>query len=279
MIDQEQFTAHLVLQGLADNSIRCYRACFARWRDWAIANQRDPWHPDPLAVRAWASQLQGSRSVIAHARATIHHLCDALEVDDVSPAIPLPRQPRRPSNRALDHDAAVRLATTAEHMGLKGTAVLVGLYTFARRSEIASLAWENVRFEAGTITTVRPKTRDIQTIPLSTILHEHLYDRWVPGERWVFPGRHGGHVAPATVWNWIREVAEEAGLGQVHAHQLRHTSLTEAYDRSRDPFAVQGLAGHADPSQTSHYTRRTHEDMRAAVEMVDFRGPRADEGA
>lgn len=274
MIDQEQFTAHLVLQGLADNSIRCYRACFARWRDWAIANDRDPYRPDPLAVRAWATQLQGSRSVVAHARATIAHLCTALDIDDVSTAIPLPRQQRRPSNRALDHDTAVQLATTAEAAGLKGTAVLVGLYTFARRSEIASLAWANVKWEAATITTVRPKTRDIQTIPLSTILADHLYDRWVPGERWVFPGRHGGHVSPATIWQWIRDVAEAAGIGHVHAHQLRHTSLTDAYDRSRDPFAVQGLAGHSDPSQTAHYTRRTERDMRAAVETLDYRKPR-----
>lgn len=274
MIDQEQFTAHLVLQGLADNSIRCYRACFARWRDWAISHDRNPWQPDPIAVRAWASQLQGTRSVVAHARATIGHLCAALDVEDVSGAIPLPRQPRQPSNRALDHDRAVRLATEAENAGLKGTAVLVGLYTMARRSEIASLAWGNVKFEANTITTVRPKTRDIHTIPLNPHLADHLYDRWVPGERWVFPGRHGGHVAPATVWQWVQDVAVAAGVGRVHVHQLRHTSISDAYDVSRDPTAVQRLAGHTDPAQTAHYTRRNDEAMRAAIGTLDYRRPK-----
>jgi integrase len=269
-LDADQFAAHLVMQGLAENSIRCYRACYCRWCAWAIANDRDPHQPDPLSVRAWSSQLVGSRSVIAHARATIGHLCAALGVDDVSAAIPLPRQPRRPSNRALDHDRAVRLAETSLRMGLKGTAVLVGLYSFARREEIASLAWENVRFEASAITFVRSKNRDIHTVPLHPALHDHLYQLWVPGERWVFPGRHGGHVAPATIWQWVLDVAEGAGIGRVTPHQLRHTALTDAYEASRDLRAVQDLAGHTDPSVTARYTRRDGAAMAAAVGSLNY---------
>jgi integrase len=270
VLDADQFAAHLVMQGLAENSIRCYRACYCRWCAWAIANGRDPHRPDPLAVRAWAAQLVGSRSVIAHARATIGHLCAALDLEDVSPAIPLPRQPRRMTSRALDRDRALTLAETAHRMGLKGTAVLVGLYSFARREEIASLAWENVRFEAGTIALVRSKVRDIHTLPLHPALHEHLYQLWVPGERWVFPGRHGGHVSPATVWQWVLDVASAAGIGHVTPHQLRHTALTDAYEASRDLRAIQDLAGHTDPSVTARYTRRDDSAMRAAVGSLDY---------
>lgn len=270
-MDREQFAAYLVMHDLADGSIRNYTAMYVRWCDYATAHGRDPMRPDALTVRAFAAQIHGTRSIIAHARSTIGHLCRALDVEDVSPAIPLPRQPRKPSNRALDHDVAVRLATHAARAGLKGTAVLVGMFTFARVSEIASLTWRNVKFEAGTITTMRPKSRDIHTVPLHPQLHDHLYARWVPGEQWVFPGRYGGHLSPARIREWVNEVAADAGCGHVTPHQLRHTSLTEAYDASNDLRAVQELAGHTDPSVTARYTRRTEQHMRAAVESLDYR--------
>lgn len=270
MITLDQYTAYLVMQGLAENSIRCYRACFARWRDWAISHDRDPYRPDPLAVRAWASQISGTRSVIAHARATISHLCNALEIDNVANAIPLPRQPK-PASRALEHERAVKLASYAADAGMHGTAVLVGLYTGARRSEIANLAWGNVKFEANTIRLVRPKTRDTHDVWLHPHLAEHLYDRWVPGEQWVFPGRHGGHVAPATVWQWIVELAERAGMGHITPHQLRHTLLTEINDTTSDLRAAQDVAGHTNPQVTAGYTRVHRDAARRAIESISFR--------
>lgn len=270
IIDADQFAAYLALAGLADNSIRNYRAMYVRWCDWAIAHDRNPYQPDPLAVRAWASTVNGTKSSLAHARAAIGHLCQALDVEDVSPAIPLPREPRR-QPKGLDHEDAVRLAETAEACGLKGTAVLVGLYTTGRRSEIASLAWRNVDFGGRKITLVRPKTRDRHTIDLSERLAEHLEQRWVAGEQWVFPGRYGGHLAPATVWAYILDVAEAAGVGRVTPHQLRHTSITEAYEATGDVLAVMQLAGHTKPEVTMGYVALSSGRARSAVSALDYR--------
>lgn len=269
MIDQEQFTAHLALAGLAESSIRNYRALMVRWIDWAIAHGRDPYQPDPVAVRAWATALPGTRSLRAQARATIGHLCRALEVDDVSSAIPLPREPRRP-NRALPDEHARKLIETARTAGLAGLAVKVGLYTAARRSEIASLSWRRIDLDAGRITLVRSKTRDLHTIPLHPALAEALAPRRVPGEMWVFPGRHGGHVSPATIWEWVVAVADCAGIGHVTPHQLRHTALTMANDRTGDLRAVQDFAGHVNPAVTARYTRTSAVRLEAAVAAVSY---------
>ncbi|MBA2557900.1 MAG: site-specific integrase [Chloroflexi bacterium] len=268
-IDPDQFAAYLIMAEKADNTIRNYRAMFIRWCDWAIAHGRDPYRPDPLAVRAWGATINGTKSSLAHARATIGHLCAALGVEDVSPAIPLPREPRR-NHRALHHHQAVALVQQAHQAGLKGTAVLVALYTTARRSEVASLSWHRIMFDIGQVTLVRPKTRDLHTVPLHPVLAEHLEQRRTDGEKWVFPGRYGGHLAPATIWRYVLDVAEAAGVGHVTPHQLRHTSLTEAYDATGDLRAVQDLAGHTDPAVTARYTRTSERRLAAAVAALDY---------
>ena len=268
-MDHEQFAAYLTVAGLADHTVRNYRAMWVRWHDYATAHGRDPLTPDALTVRAFAAQLTGTRSLIAHARATIGHACRALEVADTSGAIPLPRQPRSTS-RALDREHAARLVEHAHRCGLAGLAVLVGLYTAARRGEIASLSWRHVDLEAGRVTLTRTKTRDLHTVPLHDALRAVLEVRRVAGEVWVFPGRHGGHVAPATVWRFVQDVAAGAGIGPVTPHQLRHTALTLANDATGDLRAVQTLAGHASPQVTAAYTRADDRAMTGAVAALDY---------
>lgn len=270
-IDADQFAGYLALAGKADDTIRNYRAMYLRWCDWAIAHDRDPHRPDPLAVRAFAAQLAGGRSLIAQARAMISHLCDALEVHQVASAVPLPAKPK-PTHRALEHDQAVRFADQARVSGLKGTAVLVALYTAARRSEVASLSWSRISFDTNRLTLQRPKNRDYHTVPLHPDLAAHLAERRVAGELWVFPGRHGGHVSPATIWQWTLDVAEAAGLGRVTPHQLRHTALTDANDATGDLRAVQDFAGHANPAVTARYTRTSARRLGAAVASLDYGG-------
>lgn len=273
MLDADQYAGYLALNGLADETIRNYRAMYVRWCDWAIAHDRDPYRPDPLAVRAFAAQLTGGRSLTAQARAMISHLCDATESEQVAAAVPLPAKPK-PTHRALDHDVAVRFADTARRSGLKGTAVLVALYTAARRSEVASLAWSRISFDTCRVTLERPKNRDLHPVPLHPHLAAHLEERRVPGELWVFPGRNGGHVSPATIWQWTLEVAEAAGIGRVTPHQLRHTALTDAYDATKDVLAVRNFAGHSSVVTTQRYTRGSVVALEAAVGALDYGGSR-----
>ena len=265
----DQFAAYLALAGLSDSSIRNYRPMFVRWCDYATTRGRDPFTPDALTVRAFAAQLTGTRSIIAHARAMIGHLCRATASPDTSAAIPLPRQPRRTS-RALEPDRAAALVVEARRAGLAGLAVLVGLYTAARRSEIASLAWRHVNLDAGMVTLTRDKTRDLHTVPAHPELVALLAERRIPGETWVFAGSYGGHVAPATVWSWVTAVAERAGVGHVTPHVLRHTALTLANDATGDLRAVQQLAGHTDPAVTAGYTRASSAALAAAVGALNY---------
>lgn len=274
MIDADQYAAHLVMLGLADSTVRAYRSLFQRWLDWAITDGGDG-VPDPVGVRAWSRTIHGSRAMLGQASAMIGHLCRVLDVDDCSGAIPLPRHPSTPS-RALDRDKAAALETAAHQAGIAGTAVLVGLYTAARRGEIAGMEWENVTITVDTdeptyggfIRWWRPKVRDWHEIPLHPVLAEHLVQR--RSGRWLFPGRYGGHVSPAQIWKWVGEVAEQAGVGKVTPHVLRHTSITTVNDISGDLRAAQLIAGHTDPSITARYSRVDAERLARVVSMVDY---------
>lgn len=268
-IDRHQFAAHLVMRDLADQTIRNYTAMFVRWVDWSVANGTDPFAPGILEVRSWSKTIEGGRSILAHARSMIHHLCEALDVEDASAAIYLPRHPKR-VHRGLDDDAVRKLAAQALTCGIKGLAVFVGLYTAARRSEMASLAWRHIDLQARTVTLTRPKTRDLHTVPMHPHLHELLESRHVPGELWVFSGRWGGHVSPATIGTWIDDVADKAGIGHITSHQLRHTALSAAYHATKDIRAVQDLAGHTNIETTVVYTRVHRDRLSAAVNSLTY---------
>lgn len=269
-MNADQFAARLTLEGLADGTVRVYRCMFQRWHDFAVTNQRDPLTPDPIAVRAWSSGLPTSISSLGQARATIKHVCRIMDVEDVSEAIRLPRTPRLPTSRALTPVQAKQLARTADTEGLAGLAVLVGLFTGARRSEIASLSWERIDLPNRVLTLDRTKVSDTHQVPIHPALHRRLEQRQTATETWVFPGRYGGHVAPAVVWEWVKDVARKAGIGHVTPHQLRHTLIGTIYDIGRDLRAAQEVAGHTDPSVTARYTSRTKDQILDALGQIDW---------
>lgn len=277
MIDAHQYAAYLATQGRADNTIRLYRAMYIRWVDYALAHGRDPWTPDALAVRAWASTIHGSRSVMAQARGMMLNLCAAVEVEDVSGAIPVPRQPRR-SRVALGRERSMQLLATSQNYGIKGFAVRMAYYTAARRSEVAGMGWPGVELDAGTITFWRSKVRDWHTVALHEDLALELSERHA-GERWLFPGRWGGHVCPATIGEWITEVGDAADLGvRVTPHVLRRTALTLINEANPDIMAAMEVAGHTDPRVTAGYTVVSDERARAAINSLPSVPRRDDEG-
>lgn len=270
MMNADQFAAALICEGYADTTVRVYRCMFQRWTDYAITYGRAPLAPDPVAVRAWSSGLPAGISTRGQARATIKHLCRIMDVEDVSRAIRLPRAPRLPRSRALTDTQARQLARTADLCGLAGLAVLVGLYTGARRGEIASLSWDRIDLPNQLLVLDRTKVSDTHEVPIHPALARRLELRQVPGEQWVFPGRYGGHVAPAVVWEMVRDVAAQAGIGKVTPHMLRHTIVGAVYDIGRDLRAAQDLAGHTDPSITARYTSRTKRQILNALEQIDW---------
>lgn len=136
-----------------------------------------------------------------------------------------------------------------------------------RREEIATARWDAIS-DDGQWRTVIGKHEDA---PPTAARRDPRGARAIPTDgEWVFPGRFGDSVSVATIWGWIRDVADEAGVGPVRPHELRHTCLAMQNDRTGDLRAVQAFAGHSKPETTSGYTRAKNEALRKVVEALDY---------
>ena len=131
----------------------------------------------------------------------------------------------------------------------------------------AKAEWKrfDTRLEWYTVTGKRDKTATLSVHPV-------LRAEFAPWRRkgFIFPGRFGGGVNPATVGTWTAEVAEAAGIGRVRTHQLRHTSLTTALDNTENLRSVMAFARHTRPDVTAGYTRTTKEQLQAVSAALDF---------
>jgi site-specific recombinase XerD len=192
-------------------------------------------------------------------------------------AIRVPSKPRMRCRALEDHPAAILAVAARKRGDLKGLAVLIGLYTALRRNEIATLRWADVD-EAGWLTVVG-KGDVTRTFPVHASLteafasHRSYARKSRRGHDWIFRGRWGGPVNPTTVWLWVRAVAQDAGLGAVPPHVLRHTALATALDNCHDLRAVQEFAGHAWPETTAGYTRVTRNRLKDAVGAIRYGEP------
>jgi integrase len=103
------------------------------------------------------------------------------------------------------------------------------------------------------------KLRTDRYIPLHPQLKE-LLDEWVgcrPAnlrEPWLFMA-HGRRIGPESVRKALLRVAEDAGLGTVTPHQLRHTLATQAINRGMSLEAIAALLGHKSMRMTMVYAK------------------------
>jgi integrase/recombinase XerD len=261
-------TAWLLALGLAPKTARLYARNILAAESWCAARGLDlATLPGEQVVELAASKplSHSSRTIL---RAALRHYWERAGRD--APPLRAIRVPPEPTHacRALEEDDARILAKAARARGdRKGLAVILGLYQALRREEIATLPWSAMR-EEGWLRVVGKGSKE-RRIPLHPITAEAL--AWVPEAcDFVFPGRFGGPVTPATIWAWVREVSEEAGAPMIPPHVLRHTSLATANDGTGDLRAVQAFACHSKPETTSRYTRATARRLAAVVSSLDY---------
>jgi integrase len=153
-------------------------------------------------------------------------------------------------------------------MSPAGLAVLLGLYAGLRREEIASLRWTDIRDDWLVIVGKGDVTGEI---PIHSELAKRLgVARATSSSHFVFPGRLGGHVTPATIWGWCRALSLEALEIPVATHVLRHTAIATLNDKTMDLRAAQHFARHQSPETTVLYTRVNRDRLVNAVAAIDY---------
>jgi len=264
------FEDYLWATGLSPATVREYLRQTRKAEAWFDQRGSSLSKASGALVADYGSTLHNSHSTKGQtAAAFAHYWAYVGRADTPGKALRVPPQPPMVC-RALEPEQAAALQRTAMWWWPEGAAVLFGLYLALRREEIARVEWDRFdqHLEWYRVTGKRDKTA---TLPVHPALAANL-DRHRRAAGWVFGGRFGEHVRPATVWRWTQNVAAAAGVGYVTTHQLRHTSLATANDKLGDLRAVQTFARHDRPQTTAGYTRTTRKRLQEVVAALEYTG-------
>jgi site-specific recombinase XerD len=150
--------------------------------------------------------------------------------------------------------------------------VCVALHTGMRRGEILALSWEGVDLVRKTVTVLRSKNGEQRTIPMNQTVGELLKDhskvRPLKSSR-VFCKETHRPVAVRVLDRAFRRAVQEAGIENLHFHDLRHTFATRLVQAGVDLYKVQRLLGHKSPEMTQRYAHHYPESLRDGVEILD----------
>lgn len=213
--------------------------------------------------------------------------------------ISFPKRPPREIDYMNDEEAKrfYIAAETFPDIKAKTVAELL-LLTGMRRGEVCGLEWDDVDFDADTITvrravvtvkgmgpvTKEPKTRSsCRVICISDHLKQVLteYKAWYEqyrydiGDKWLgsnrlFVKEFGDPIYPSTVEFWVDKILKAAGLPHRSVHSLRHTNITMQIAAGVPLVTVAGRAGHARTSTTTDiYSHFLKSSDKAAARMLE----------
>ena len=175
----------------------------------------------------------------------------------------------------------------------------VAIFTGMRQGELLGLTWDNVNFEAGTITVKQqlqckdgvyflqtPKNGKGRVIVPAQVAMEALLSEkakqyknqqnfgecWHNPDNYVFTDMLGKHLVRRTVVKHFKAVTDRAGIDNVRFHDLRHSFAVNSLMIGDDVKTVQANLGHATASFTldvyGHVTQKMQND--SAERMQQF---------
>ena len=150
--------------------------------------------------------------------------------------------------------------------------VILALNTGMREGEIVDLSWKGgVDLFRKTITVLRSKNEEKRTIPMNVKVFEMMREK---GKVRKLLSGQVFHLdcKPLTVYHiqrFFKLAYNEAGIKDLHFHDLRHTFATRLIQVGVDLYTVQRLLGHKTPAMTARYAHHGTESLRSAVEVLD----------
>lgn len=158
----------------------------------------------------------------------------------------------------------------AEERGANPSAVAIIrllAFTGARKSEIASLKWQEVDAERGYLRLGDSKT-GAKVVPIGAPAIKVLSTiPRVEGTDYVFPASGGkGHFqGTEKVWRAVREAA---GFPSLRLHDLRHSFASVGLARGDALPVIGAILGHADVKTTNRYAHLADDPVRRAADGI-----------
>jgi len=145
--------------------------------------------------------------------------------------------------------------------------IIFAIETGLRRGELQSLKWSNVDFSKRLI---RIDSRSFKTlrsrlVPLTARAAVTLAKlRQNSGNGQTVPV-----FGPSDFKKAFNHACDEAGLSDVHFHDLRHTAITRMLEKGISPPLVMKISGHTQMKTFMRYVNQTEESIFAIAQKLD----------
>lgn len=172
-----------------------------------------------------------------------------------------------PLNKIKPWMDAVLTVTTQTMSDYLVTLMLTGL----RKTEAASLEWQNIDLDAGFLLIPETKNGNPHQLPLSSLLQGILCDRAKTREsEFVFPAQSAsGYIT--SPYKAIADISARCGV-KFSPHDLRRTTLLVAEDIGIDEFTRKRIVNHTFNDVTGkHYSIKNPEKLRAPMQAITER--------
>lgn len=175
-------------------------------------------------------------------------------------------------------------ASKGGHEGVRNRAIIELLFSCGLRvSELCGLTFPDVFLEEGFLR-IQGKGSKQRLVPLSPSaieeLKTYLRDPERPSpkrgqEEYVFLSRLGKAISRITVFVFIKEAAQLAGITKkISPHTFRHSFATALLEGGANLQAIQLMLGHEDVSTTEIYTHIDRSKLRDQIERFHPRNQR-----
>lgn len=230
---------------------------------------------DLLSIFKLAMKFAGERGLILPSQLTIHN----------------PRQ-AHPEIRIMDEKACEKLETYILHHQDSPVCIgiLLSLYTGLRIGEVCALRWEDINFDAKTLTVsktlmriqdkspqARQKTKiiecapktgsSVRTIPLPEWICPFLWELRQNPYCYLLTGSQK-YMEPRSYYNQYKKVLCAVHLDQYNYHALRHTFATRCVEHGFDVKSLSEILGHADVGTTMR--RYVHPSMNTKRQQMQL---------
>ncbi|AHM59824.1 site-specific recombinase [Flammeovirgaceae bacterium 311] len=161
--------------------------------------------------------------------------------------------------------------------GQRNRAMLEVLYSSGLRvSELTDLKMAHVYFDLGFLRIIGKGNKE-RLVPVGrdALKHLRLYLERVRvhlnvqkgAEPFVFLNRRGGKISRITVFNFIKQLAEDIGLKKsISPHTFRHSFATHLIEGGADLRAVQEMLGHESITTTEIYTHLDRDYLKQVIQ-------------
>jgi integrase/recombinase XerD len=194
--------------------------------------------------------------------------------ENVLAGFPLPKVPQYVI-KTLTSDHLKKLLAAIDRntaFGAKHYCILtLFLDTGMRVSEVVKIKLSDVDFKQGLVT-VLGKGKKERPVPFSKLTRKEL-SRYVNKFRsqldcgdspYLFPAGNGEHVSISSVQQFVRRLAQKAGLNGVKCspHIFRHTFATRSIANGANVFVIKEIMGHVSLQTTLKYTHLQIKDLK-----------------